>query len=114
MKKILLGFFLCCLMLANSTLANATLSIQETGDVIIWNVKTSCIIYVIGVPDQYIDKDNNLKLPLEITLIKEGKTPIVLAPSNTLIISFPNDNLSGVYTLEASIGNFVFIKDVQF
>ena len=105
-----LGLVICFLI--GSIGANG--SPQETGDVIIWDAKTGGLIYVIGVPDQYIDKDNNPKVPLEIILTKEGKSPIVLAPSNTLTIPFLNDNLSGIYTLEMSIDDFTFIKDVQF
>ena len=110
MKKILIGLFLCCLVLI-STGVNANNTIEI---VIIWNVKTSSPIYMFSVPDQYINKDNSLTVPLEITLTQEGKPSIVLAPSNALTISLPNDNLSGIYTLEASIGDFVFIKDVVF
>ena len=69
---------------------------------------------MFGVPDQYVNKDNSLKFPLEISLTKEGKPPIVLAPSNSLTITLPYENLSGTYTLKGSISGFTFSKDVQF
>ena len=113
MKKILIGFFLCCLMLTNSTVANATLSLQETGDGVILDVKTGSPTSIFSIPNEYINKDNSLKLPLEVSLTKIGKPTIALAPSDNLVVVLP-DELQGIYTLEAKIGDYTFIKDVAF
>ena len=114
MKKILLGLFLCCLMLTNNIVANANLSIQETvEDGIILDVKTGNPTCIFSIPNEYINKDNSLKLPLMISLTKVGKPPITLAPSNSLVVILPYE-LQGTYTLEAKIGDYTFTKDVQF
>ena len=113
MKNYFLYFIVALFLLVSSPIANANNAILGGGDLVIWNVKTGNSIGSIKLPDEYFNKDLTLIMPLEITLTKEGKAPIILPQSNSPYVSFPS-NLSGVYTIQASIGEFTFIKDVQF
>ena len=115
MKKHFPSLVLAIFLLVSSFFANATSVLFYTiEEGVIWNVKTGEQICVFNVPEQYLDKDNNLLFPLEITFKKEGKPPIVLMPSNNLVVTFPYEELSGIYTMEVKVADFVLIKDVLF
>ncbi len=112
MKNHFIGLVIAILFLINGN-ANAVNTAFGGGEVlIVLNVKTGTPVVSFGIPDKYVNKDNSLVLPLEISLTQVDKVPLTLQ-SNSLAVILPNI-ISGIYTIELTIGDFKLIKDVKF
>ena len=117
MKKQLICLFILCFFALDSSLDAFcnTYDLDEGGEVSVVIVlpKEESSMLNFSLPDEYLNEEGELLMPLNIR-IEKGKETIYSTQSESLVISLSNlKYLEGNFILVISIGNFTFEKLVS-
>ncbi len=95
-------------LLGTTSFAHASLSDFDGGIILdIHDSKAGTLVCTFSIPDQYLNQDGNLILPLEVTLIQNGKVPVFSLQSTNAQIILPA-YLSGSFLMSIQIGDLHF------